>query len=82
VAELGAALLCAELRIEGQLQHAEYIGSWIKLLQDDKKAFRRAASLAQKGVDWIKAGVMADEKEDTPFHHNDNEEEMEMLEAA
>jgi len=29
IAELGSAFLCAHLRIDGQLQHASYIGNWL-----------------------------------------------------
>lgn len=56
VAELGAAFLCAHLGIEGKLQHPEYLAAWIKRLQDDEKAIIRAASHAQKAVDFILAG--------------------------
>ncbi|ANY85418.1 hypothetical protein BB934_45195 (plasmid) [Microvirga ossetica] len=75
VAELGAAFLCAELGIAGRLQHAEYIGSWISLLKGDKRAFFRAASEAQKAVDWIREKVAA-------IPVNDNDEIEEMREAA
>lgn len=54
VAELSAAFLCMEFGVEGQLQHPEYIASWIKVLKSDNRAFYRAASDAQKALDWIK----------------------------
>lgn len=38
VAELGAAFLCAEVGIEGELRHEEYIGSWLEVLKGDKRA--------------------------------------------
>jgi len=56
VAELGSAFLCAHLGVEGKLQHPEYLAAWIKRLQDDEKAIIRAASAAQKAVDFILAG--------------------------
>lgn len=46
VAELAAAYLCAQLSIPGRLRHAEYLGSWIKLLHDNHRALFTAASKA------------------------------------
>ncbi|WP_173995772.1 zincin-like metallopeptidase domain-containing protein [Agrobacterium tumefaciens] len=54
VAELSAAFLAMEYGIEAQLQHAEYIASWIKLLSDHDQAFYRAAAEAQKVLDFIR----------------------------
>jgi antirestriction protein ArdC len=54
IAEMGAAFCCAELGIEGKLQHAEYIGSWIKVLKKNTKVLFEAARHARKAVDWIK----------------------------
>lgn len=54
VAELSAAFLAAEYGIEAKLRHAEYIGSWIKLFTDKDDAFQRAASEAQKVLDFIR----------------------------
>lgn len=53
VAELAAAFLCADLGVAGHLQHAEYIGSWIKVLKSDKRAIFAAARLAQEAADYI-----------------------------
>lgn len=53
VAELGAAFTCADIGVKGQLQHAEYIGHWIKVLQSDNKAIFKAAALAQKAADYL-----------------------------
>lgn len=55
VAELSAAFVCAELGIEGKLQHAEYIGSWIKKLEEDKNAIFTAASAARKSSEFLTA---------------------------
>lgn len=55
VAEMGAAFLCAQSGVEGKLQHAEYISSWLKLLHEDKKAVFTAAKQAQQAVDFILA---------------------------
>jgi hypothetical protein len=48
VAELGAAFLCARLGVVGQLQHAEYLGHWAKVLKADKHAIFTAAREAEK----------------------------------
>jgi antirestriction protein ArdC len=53
VAELGAAFLCADHGIEGDLRHAGYIQSWIKCLKENEKAIFKAAALAEKAADFI-----------------------------
>ena len=53
VAELAAAYLCAEVGIDGQVQHAEYLSSWSKMLASDPSAFQKAASAAQKAADLV-----------------------------
>lgn len=54
VAELGAAFLCMEFGVEGNLRHPEYIASWLKVMKEDNRAFYRAAAQAQKAMDWLK----------------------------
>ncbi|UOF81562.1 antirestriction protein [Bacteriophage sp.] len=53
VAELGAAMLCAHLKVDGQLQHASYIQSWLKVLKQDSKAILKAGAEAQKILDYL-----------------------------
>jgi antirestriction protein ArdC len=55
VAELGAAFLCADLRIANapRLDHAAYIASWLEVLQSDKKALFTAASKAAAAADYL-----------------------------
>lgn len=53
VAELGASFLCAHLGITGNLQHANYIASWLKLLKDDKRAIFHASSKAQQATTYL-----------------------------
>lgn len=55
VAELGAAFLCAdlELKLEDRNDHAAYIGSWLKVLRNDKRAIFAAAAHAQRAVDYL-----------------------------
>jgi antirestriction protein ArdC len=55
VAEMGAAFLCQDYRIQGELRHAGYIQSWLKVLKEDSKAIFKAAALAQKAADHINA---------------------------
>lgn len=50
VAELASAFLCADFQLEGNLQHPEYIASWIKVLEDDKYAVFTAAREAVKAA--------------------------------
>ncbi|WP_374632866.1 ArdC family protein [Ferrovibrio sp.] len=65
IAEIGAAFLCARLGIQGELQHASYIQSWIKVLKGDKRAIFTAASQASKAVDFLfeHAGLEYEEHE-------------------
>ena len=52
VAELGSAMLCAHLKIDGQLQHANYIANWLEVLKNDSKNILKAGALAQKILDF------------------------------
>jgi antirestriction protein ArdC len=60
VAELGAAFLSAHCHLDGRLQHASYIASWLGLLRRDKRAVFVAAAPAQKAADYLltKAGLI------------------------
>jgi antirestriction protein ArdC len=55
VAELGAAFLCADLNITPDIRddHAAYIGHWLKILKDDKRAIFSAASHASKAAEYL-----------------------------
>jgi antirestriction protein ArdC len=55
VAELGSAFLSADLELTPEVRddHAAYIGSWIKVLKDDKRAIFTAASHAQRAADFL-----------------------------
>lgn len=54
-AELTASFLCAICEIEQQtiINSAAYIGSWLKVLQDDKRLILKAATQAQAAADYI-----------------------------
>lgn len=73
VAERGAAFLCADLGItpEPRQDHAAYLGSWLEVLKEDKRAIFSAAAHAQRAADFLH-GLQA---EDT------NEEEGELIAA-
>ena len=55
IAELGAAFTCAHLGLstEPREDHAQYLASWLKVLQSDSKAIFTAASKAQHATDWL-----------------------------
>ena len=57
VAEIGSALLCADLGIVPELQprpdHAAYLGSWLTVLANDKRAIFSAAAHAQRAVGYL-----------------------------
>jgi antirestriction protein ArdC len=55
VAELGAAFLCADLglALEDRADHAAYIGHWLAILKDDKRAVFTAAAHAQRAADYL-----------------------------
>ena len=56
IAEIGSAFLCSMLEIDNsdiQQNKAAYIQSWLKALKDDKHLVVKAASQAQKAVDYI-----------------------------
>ena len=53
IAELGAAFLCAHCHIDGQLQHASYLSSWLSVLRQDKRAIFVASTKAQQAADYL-----------------------------
>lgn len=53
VAEIGAAYLCADHGVQGELRHAGYIQSWMRALKDHDRAIFKACALAQAGADYI-----------------------------
>ncbi len=62
VAEISAAMTCALLEVTGELRHAAYVKSWLKVLKDDKTAIITAASLASKATDYLRS--FAEQKAD------------------
>jgi antirestriction protein ArdC len=55
VAELGAAFLCSALEITPEVRedHAAYLGHWLKVLKDDRRAIFQAAAHAQRAGDYL-----------------------------
>ncbi|MEJ6789514.1 zincin-like metallopeptidase domain-containing protein [Brevundimonas sp. BR2-1] len=55
VAELGAAFLCADLGIanEPRPDHAAYVASWLKILNDDRRAIFTAAARANDAAIYL-----------------------------
>ena len=53
IAEMGAAYLCAFCRIDGELRHASYLESWLRVLRGDKRAIFTAAAQAQRAADYV-----------------------------
>ncbi len=61
VAEIGAAVLCAETGVtqDTRADHAQYLANWLQLLKDDPKAIFTAAAKASLAVAWLKAKLGA-----------------------
>jgi antirestriction protein ArdC len=55
VAELGAAFLCADLRVANtpRPDHAHYLASWLAVLRQDKRAIFTAASRASEAAAFL-----------------------------
>jgi antirestriction protein ArdC len=55
IAELTAAFTCAHVGLssEPRPDHAQYIGSWLRVLKADKRAIFTAASKAQQAADFL-----------------------------
>ena len=54
IAEIGNAILCSHLGLTPDFeQSGAYVESWLKALNDDKRAIFRAAAEAQKAVDLL-----------------------------
>lgn len=55
VAEIGSAFFCARLGISSSPRedHAQYLGNWVSVLKDDKKAIFTAAAKAQAAIDFV-----------------------------
>ncbi|MCW7509689.1 zincin-like metallopeptidase domain-containing protein [Leptospira levettii] len=54
VAELCSAILAGEFGFSGELQHKEYIGSWLVILENNPRAIVKAGYLAMEAVEYLK----------------------------
>lgn len=63
VAEIGAAMTCAMLGVQGQLQHVEYLAHWVQVLKNDRFALVTAAREAEKAARLLMEGAEEEEKE-------------------
>ena len=54
VAEIGAAFLCAHCGLDGVVEHASYIATWLDALRRDKRLIFVAAGAAQKAADLVR----------------------------
>jgi antirestriction protein ArdC len=70
VAELGAAFLCAELRLptDPRQDHAPYVANWLKVMKNDKKAIFTAAAKAQEALDWMMQKTSSETLESVAYH--------------
>lgn len=61
VAELGAAFLCADLKItlSEREDHASYIASWLKVLRNDTRAVFTAAAHAERAAEYLRDAAKA-----------------------
>ncbi|QDC36024.1 ArdC family protein [Sphingobium fuliginis] len=66
VAELGAVFLAADLglAVEPRPDHASYIASWIRVLQNDSRAVVQAAAHAERAVAFLHQLANPDEKKE------------------
>jgi antirestriction protein ArdC len=55
VAELGSALLCADLELhqEPREENAAYIANWLEALKNDNRAIFTAAAHARRAADYL-----------------------------
>jgi antirestriction protein ArdC len=55
VAKIGSAFFCARLGISStpREDHAQYLGNWLSVLKNDKKAIFTAAAKAQAAIDFV-----------------------------
>ena len=66
IAEIGAAMLCAQLGMEPteREDHASYIADWLRALRNDKRAIFRAATAAQAASELILSHMAAEPARD------------------
>ena len=60
IAELTSCFICSDLQIQSEprVDHAPYLGSWLKVLRNDKKAIFTAASKAREAASYLQQLAM------------------------
>lgn len=77
VAELTSAFLCGEFGFDNDGVDADYIATWIKLLEDHEKVIVAAAAAASRAVEFMREAAIA-----APVDDEASEELAPVLEAA
>lgn len=54
VAELCSAIFAGEFGFSGELQHREYIGSWLRILENNPRAIIKAGYLAMEAAEYLR----------------------------
>ena len=70
IAQMGSAFLCGHFGIHNLALDASYIGAWIKVLKDDKRALFRASGAARTAAEYWKQIA---EEHQQPFEKPDTE---------
>jgi len=79
VAEMGAAFLCAQAGIQGELRHEDYLDFWLGLLKADKRAILRASGQARVASEYVLGLARAlDEVADDQASSNDEDADLVM----
>lgn len=55
IAELGSAFLASHLGLEANLQHPQYLASWLSVLKADPREIFRVAGKARQAMDYLVA---------------------------
>lgn len=55
IAELGSAFLASHLGLEANLQHPQYLASWLSVLKADPREIFRVAGKARQAMDYLLA---------------------------
>lgn len=75
VSTLTSAFICAEMGIDSNLQHPEYISTWIDILDNDENLFFKAARTAQKAADFLMEPVRTlNQAKTTDVEQDENED--------
>jgi antirestriction protein ArdC len=71
ICELSTSFVCAALGIVPTVRHADYIGSWCEILQENSRTIVRAASAASKAADYLLAFLPDTAADTAPARHRE-----------